>query len=70
MKKPFILLTGALMAFTAVAATGCGEAKFDKYGYENAKPIASEVYDFSEADGMKTDGVKDDNYGSEYCYRL
>lgn len=46
MKKPLILLTSALMAFTAVAATGCGEAKFDKYGYENALPIASEVYDF------------------------
>ncbi len=70
MKKPLIILTSALMAFTAVAATGCGEAKFDKYGYENVQPIASEVYDFSEADGMKTDGVKDDKYGSEYCYRL
>lgn len=70
MKKPLMILTSALFALTATTAAGCGTADFGKYRYENATPIASEIYDFSEADGMKTDGVKEDKYGSDYCYRL
>ncbi len=61
-----LLLAVAMMCALLVGCT----PNLGKYGYTNAEPIASAIKDFTNADGMKLDGIMDEEYGTQSVFRL
>ncbi len=70
MKKRIFLPLVACLLLLAASLTACGGYTFAPYSYTNKAPISSDIHDFTSADGMTVDGVRDAQYGDTAQHRL
>lgn len=70
MKKRILFPLVACLLFLAASLTACGGYTFAPYSYTNGVPISGDIHDFTNADGMTVDGVRDAQYGERAQHRL
>ena len=70
MKKRILFPLVACLLFLAASLTACGGYTFAPYSYTNSVPISGDIHDFTNADGMTVDGVRDAHYGERAQHRL
>lgn len=70
MKKRILFPLVACLLLVAASLTSCGSYVFAPYSYTNQDPISADIKDFTNADGMTVDGVRDAQYGDTAQHRL